>query len=171
MHVSRAALPAVCTDGTRTSRNYGRLCTERFGAGRRNIAVSSRPLDHHSQGRDVYAQTKTPRSAPCCEGAGEPQAPGSREEHKTAVARTTELSEEVLQRLEAGQRAAIEAVTEFIDTVDRTLPHGEGASKRQTVVDAAMKMADRLVHTQYDFLRKVVHDAGKSLSRSETDKK
>jgi len=34
-----------------------------------------------------------------------------------------------------------------------------------------MKMADRLVHTQYDFLRKVVHDAGKSLSRSEADKK
>ena len=76
--------------------------------------------------------------------------------------------------MEAGQRAAIEAVTEFVDTVDRVLPalpHGEAASRRQTVVDAAMKMADRLAHTQYDFLRKVVHDAGKSLSRSEADKK
>jgi hypothetical protein len=31
-------------------------------------------------------------------------------------------------------------------------------------------MADRLVHTQYDFLRKVVRDAGKSLSRSENGK-
>ena len=35
-----------------------------------------------------------------------------------------------------------------------------------------MKMADRLVHTQqHDFLRKVADDAGKSLSRSEADKK
>ena len=73
--------------------------------------------------------------------------------------------------MEAGQRAAIEAVTEFIDTVDRALPHGVADSKRQTVIDAAMKMADRLVHTQYDFLRKVVHDAGKSLTRSEGEKK
>jgi hypothetical protein len=116
-------------------------------------------------------QTKTPRRAPAAKAPASRKRPTAAKEPKTAVARTTELSEEVLQRLEAGERAAIEAVTEFIDTVDRTLPHGEGASKRQTVVDAAMKMADRLVHTQYDFLRKVVHDAGKSLSRSETDKK
>ena len=118
-------------------------------------------------------QTKTPRRAPAKAPAQRKRAAAAKE-HETAVTKTTELSEEVLQRLEAGQRAAIEAVTEFLDTVDRVLPalpHGEGASRRQTVVDAAMKMADRLVHAQYDFLRKVVHDAGKSLSRSEADKK
>jgi hypothetical protein len=47
----------------------------------------------------------------------------------------------------------------------------ESVSKRQTVVDAAMKMADRLVHTQYDFLRRVVDDAGRSLTKSDGDKK
>ena len=118
-------------------------------------------------------QTKTPHRAPAAKAPASPKRPAAAKEHTTAVTKTTELSEEVLQRLEAGQRAAIEAVTEFLDTVDRVLPAlpHEGASKRQTVVDAAMKMADRLVHTQYDFLRQVVQDAGKSLSHSETDKK
>jgi hypothetical protein len=119
-------------------------------------------------------QAKTPRRAPAAKAPATRTRRPVTKDHRAPVARTTELSEEVLQRLEAGQRAAIEAVTEFLDTVDRALPalpHGEGASRRQTVVDAAMKMADRLVHTQYEFLRKVVHDAGKTLSRSESDEK
>ena len=57
----------------------------------------------------------------------------------------------------------------FVDTVDHTLPalpHGEGPSRRQEIVDSALEMADRLVHTQYDFIRKVVQSAGKSLGES-----
>jgi hypothetical protein len=82
------------------------------------------------------------------------------------VDRTTELSDDVLRAVEAGQRAAIEAVRKFVDTVDRTLPHfGEGPSRPQELVDSALEMADRLVHTQYDFIRKVVDSAGESLSR------
>jgi hypothetical protein len=54
----------------------------------------------------------------------------------------------VLKSLEAGQRAAIEAVTKFADTVDQALPAlGERPSKRQEIVDAAMEMADRLAKT------------------------
>jgi hypothetical protein len=69
----------------------------------------------------------------------------------------------VLKSLESGRRAAIEAVRKFVDTVDQTLPpHGETPSRRQEVIDSAMEMADRLVHVQYDFLRKVVANAGKS---------
>ena len=86
----------------------------------------------------------------------------------TAVDKTKELSEEVLDSLEKGQRAAIEAVRKFIDTVDQALPpRGETPSRRQEVIDAAMEMADRLVHVQYEFLRKVVTKAGKSLARSD----
>jgi hypothetical protein len=86
---------------------------------------------------------------------------------KTAVDKTTELSEEVLDSVERGQRAAIEAVRKFIDTVDQALPAvGEGPSRRQEIVDSAMEMADRLVHTQYDFIRKVIDSAGKSLHKS-----
>ena len=85
---------------------------------------------------------------------------------RNGVETTTELSEEVLDSMETGQRAAIDAVRKFVDTVDQSLPlHGEGTSKRQDVIDSAMEMADRLVHTQYDFLRKVVDSAGKALSK------
>ena len=88
----------------------------------------------------------------------------------TAVDKTKELSEEVLDSLEKGQRAAIEAVRKFLDTVDHALPalpHGEGPSKRQEVVDPALEMADRLVHAQYEFIHKVIDSAGKSLTKSD----
>jgi hypothetical protein len=92
-------------------------------------------------------------------------------EQASAVDRTTELSDDVLKRLESGQRAAIEAVRKFADTVDKALPAlGEHPSRREEVVDAALEMADRLVHTQYDFLRGVVQSAGKTLSRPDDGK-
>ena len=89
------------------------------------------------------------------------------------VDKTKELSEEVLDSLEKGQRAAIEAVRNFIDTVDHalpSLPHGEGPTKRQEIVDSALEMADRLVHAQYDFIHKVIDSAGKSLTKSDGDR-
>jgi len=84
-----------------------------------------------------------------------------------AVDRTTELSDEVLKSLESGQRAAIEAVHTFVDTVDAKLPSlgDEHPSRRQDIIDAALEMADRLVQTQYDFVRKVVSSAGKALGK------
>jgi hypothetical protein len=83
---------------------------------------------------------------------------------KPAVDRTTEMSKELLESVEAGQRAAIDAVRKFVDTVEDALPKvGAGASRRQEVVDSAIEMTDRLVRTQYDFIRKVVVTVGKSL--------
>ena len=82
------------------------------------------------------------------------------------VERTAELSEEVFDSVEKGQRAAIGAVRKFADTVDEQLPllADEHPSKRQNIIDAAMEMADQLVHTEYDFLRKVTRSAGNALS-------
>ncbi len=87
------------------------------------------------------------------------------------VDRTTELSEEVLASIESGQRAAIEAVRKFVDKIDEAMPLGEGPSKREEVVDSALNMAERLVKVQYDFLRSVVHSAGKSLGAPHEGKK
>jgi hypothetical protein len=89
------------------------------------------------------------------------------------VDRTAELSDEVLKSLESGSRAAIEAVRKFVDVVDEALPalpHGERPSRRREIVDAAMDMADRLVKTQYEFLRSVVKDAATAVSREEDEK-
>jgi len=88
------------------------------------------------------------------------------------VDRSTELSDEVLESVEKGQRAAIEAMHRFVDTVDEKLPAlgDERPSMRQELVDAALDMADRLVHTQYDLLREVVQSAGKALGSSDQAK-
>ena len=85
----------------------------------------------------------------------------------TAIQSTTKLSTDVLDSLEKGQTAAIDAVRKFVDTVDHTLPalpHDAGPSRRQEIIDSALEMADRLVHTQHDFIHKVIESAGKSLS-------
>ena len=88
------------------------------------------------------------------------------------VDRTADLSEEVLKSVEAGQRAAIAAVRKFVDTVDESLPAGgDQPSRREAVIDAALDMADRLVTTQYDFLRSVVRSADRTLTAPRTAKK
>ena len=80
--------------------------------------------------------------------------------------RAAELSDEVLTSVEAGQRAAIDAVRKFVDTVDEALPaKDDRPSRRETVIDAALDMADRLVTTQYEFLRSVVRSADRTLRK------
>jgi len=93
-----------------------------------------------------------------------PRAPRGKRDATSAVDRTTELSEDVFGELEDGAQSAIEAVRKFLATVDEALPpHGEGPSRREEITDSALEMAQRLVHTQADFLRKVVDSAGRSL--------
>lgn len=91
-----------------------------------------------------------------------------------AVDTTAKLSEEVLETIEKSQRVAIDAVRKFVDTVDHALPalpHGDGPTARQEVVDSALEMADRLVHAQYDFIRKVIDSASKTVRGSDDAKK
>jgi hypothetical protein len=118
-------------------------------------------------------ETKVQRRPPAPKAAATHNGPAQskKREQASTVDRTTVLSDDVLKSLESGQRAAIEAVRKFVDTVDEKLPAvGERPSRRQDIVDAAMEMADRLVHTQYDFLRNVVQSAGKALSGSDGGK-
>ena len=86
----------------------------------------------------------------------------------TVVERATELSDEVLESLEAGQRAAIEAAGRFLVTVEEALPQEvQGTSEvAKKITESGLEMADRLVHTQYDFLRKVIGSTGKSMRRN-----
>jgi len=110
--------------------------------------------------------TKTKRRPAAKKQAATDKPPATRGKRDTtsAVDRTTALSEDVFQELEDGAQSAIEAVRKFLQTVDEALPpHGEGPSRREEVTDSALEMAQRLVHTQADFLRKVVDSAGRSL--------
>jgi hypothetical protein len=98
-----------------------------------------------------------------------PRAAASRS--RKAVDTTAGLSDDVLESVEAGQRAAIEAVRRFVASVDSALPGGgESPSRRQEIVDSALEMADRLVKTQYQFIREVIDSAGHSLGGSSSRK-
>ena len=113
----------------------------------------------------------TTKKAPAARARGAAKSTSREDRVRSAVSSTTDLSEDVLKSVEGAQRAAIDAVQKFVDTVDRALPpRGQGPSRRQEVVDSALEMADRLVHTQYDFLREVVDSAGKSLGESKRTK-
>ena len=84
------------------------------------------------------------------------------------VERAVGLSDEVLKSVESGGRAAIEAVRKFVDTVDETLPTGgDRPTRRKTIVDAALDMADQLVTSHYNFLRSVVRSADRALEPHE----
>jgi hypothetical protein len=74
-----------------------------------------------------------------------------------------QLSEEVLEEIKEGQEAAIGAVRGFVSSLDETLAGSASPSQAEQIVDSALKMADKLVETQYDFLKKVVHSAGEAV--------
>lgn len=83
------------------------------------------------------------------------------------IEQTKELSDDVLKSLDQGARSAIDAVRKFTETADRVLPpHGDGPSRREEITDSALEMAQKLIHTQAEFLRNVVDSAGKSLNGS-----
>ena len=120
-------------------------------------------------------ETKSQRRAPAGKAPAarkRPAVESKKREQASAVDRTTELSEEVLKSVESGQRAAIDAVRKFVDTVDEKLPSlgDEHPSRRQEIIDAALELADRLIRTQYEFLRKVVDSTGKALSKADDRK-
>jgi hypothetical protein len=81
--------------------------------------------------------------------------------------KSVELSEEVLDEIKDGQEAAIGAVRGFVGSVDKTLAGSASPSQVEEIVDSALKMADKLVETQYDFLKKVVHSAGEQVGTGE----
>lgn len=94
-----------------------------------------------------------------------PSAAQAKSNTKGAAQRTAELSDDVFASLDETARSALDAVRKFTETVDRALPpRGEGPSRREEITDSALEMAQRLVHTQAEFLRKVVDGAGRSLS-------
>lgn len=88
--------------------------------------------------------------------------------NKTAMDRAAGLSDDVLGSVEAAQRKAIKAVRKFAETVDEAMPSlGEGPSRGETVIGAALDMADNFVTTQYEFLRTVVESADSTLGSPE----
>jgi len=84
----------------------------------------------------------------------------------SVVDRTSELSGAVLESLEAGERAAIEALGQFVITVEEALSQEVAGTSdvAKKVTESGVQMADRLVQTAHGFLRNVIYSVAKSLN-------
>jgi hypothetical protein len=82
------------------------------------------------------------------------------------VDRTSVLSDELLTSLDTGERAAIEAVGQFVVTIEDALSQEVAGTSEvaKKITGSGQEMADRLVHTQYEFLRKAIASTAKALS-------
>ncbi len=71
--------------------------------------------------------------------------------------RASDLPDEVLERVEARQRAAIKAMRNFVDRLDDAIPDlVDDPSVRKEVVDAIGDYYEQLATTTNEFLRRVV---------------
>ena len=71
------------------------------------------------------------------------------------VERTARLSGELLSSLESSERAAIEAVGQFVISVEEAIPTEVTATAdvARMITKSGLETADQLVHTGYDLLR------------------
>ena len=83
------------------------------------------------------------------------------------VDRTARLSHALLKSLERSERAAIEAVGEFVITIEEAIPTEVTGTTdvAKTITKSGLEMVDQLVETEYDLLRHVVDGAATWLSR------
>lgn len=80
---------------------------------------------------------------------------------KTAAKRASDLSDEVLKRIEARQLAAIEAIRKLVDRLDDATPDlVDDPSARKKVIGAIGDYYEQLTTTTNEYLRSAVRGAG-----------
>ncbi|HTX97838.1 MAG TPA: hypothetical protein VME67_25185 [Mycobacterium sp.] len=78
---------------------------------------------------------------------------------KTVVERAAGLSDDVLESIETGRKAAIESVRKFINALEEATPALVDPVRRKTVIDAALDLAEELSAARIEFLRSMVRNA------------
>jgi len=76
--------------------------------------------------------------------------------------RWAELSDDVLESVEASRKQAVDAVRKFVDQVRGDLPD---ESRRKNVIDAALDLTEELVTGRIEFFRSVVKSAGQAVGK------
>jgi hypothetical protein len=83
---------------------------------------------------------------------------------KQSVAeRVGELSDEVLQSVDAGRQAAIDAVRHFVSRLEEESAQGD-PSRRKRAIEAALNLADELSAAQIELLHSIVRTATNAVS-------
>jgi hypothetical protein len=87
-------------------------------------------------------------------------------EKQTMAKRAADLSDEVLRRVEARQRAAIEALRKFMDRLDNAMPNlVDEPSVRKKVVDVIGEYYEQLVTTTNEFVARMVRSTIGTLNK------
>ena len=85
-------------------------------------------------------------------------------EKKTVVERAAGLSDDMLESVDAGRQAVIEAVRKFVGTLEEETPAVVDASRRKAVIDAAVDLTDELSKALIELLRSVMAGASEALT-------
>ncbi len=86
---------------------------------------------------------------------------------KTVAERAADLSEDLLDSVESGRKAATDAIRKFVSTMEEASPALVDESRRKTVIDAVVDLVDSLVTSEIQFLRSVARSASEALSKKE----
>jgi hypothetical protein len=81
---------------------------------------------------------------------------------------------ELIDTLDADERAAFDAIRGFVETVDNALPGGgkEGAPRRRVeIVDAALRMIEQLLGVSNDAARRMTESVSRALPEIERNVK
>ena len=84
-----------------------------------------------------------------------------RQTPEKSAPRWAEVSDDVLESLESSRKQAIEAVRTFVDQISPVLPE---QSRRKTLIEAALNLAEELGAARIEFFRSVVHSAGEAMN-------
>ena len=84
----------------------------------------------------------------------------------SVVDRTSELSGAVLDSLEAGERAAVEALGQFMITVEEAVSQEVAGTSdvAKKITESGVQTADRLIQTAHSLVRSVIESVAKSLN-------
>ncbi len=66
---------------------------------------------------------------------------------KSGETKPTDTAERIVESLRDNEKAALEAVREFVDTVDGAFPSVGEDSPRRRIIDAAFRMTEQLADT------------------------
>jgi hypothetical protein len=80
------------------------------------------------------------------------------------------LSDDVLESVDAGRRAAVDAVRKFVSTLEEATAGHADPSRRKSVIDAALNLADELSAAQMELIHSIGRGAREALSKPDEEK-
>jgi len=76
-------------------------------------------------------------------------------------------AERIIESLAGAEKAALEAVRKFLETVNGAFPHtGTDGGPRQKIIDSAFRMTEELVGTSNEFAQRLVKLGGDTAKRA-----